>query len=657
MLAIPSLIRHAALVCALATARAATAQQNLPVAPGPFTGTAQSLQKYRAPDWFRDAKFGIWSHWGPQAVPRQGDWYARKMYIPGDRHYKHHLETYGHPSKHGFKDIIPLWKAEKWNPNALMALYARAGAKYFVSMGVHHDNFDLWNSRFHAWNAVSMGPRRDVVGEWKRAAQKFGLRFGVSEHLGASYSWFQTSHGADTSGPLAGVPYDGADPKWQALYHSPSSNGPGWYTNSPEAQRNWYCRIQNLIDEYQPDLLYSDGGIPFGEVGHSLIAHLYNSSIQRHGGKLEAVYNYKGIGSGQAIEGAGVLDVERGGLARISALPWQTDTSIGDWFYSEGFRYKTARQVIHQMADIVSKNGNLLINVVQYPDGSLPPESLQFLREMAQWMPLNGEAIYGTRPWTIFGEGPTQVRAGNFREDFPFTAHDIRFTTKKDALYAITLGAPSEPVLIKSLALGSPLVTGSASNVSLLGHKGKLQWARTAQGLEIQLPKALPSQHALAFKILGFKTVANVDPALIMATVSQTIEPGADGSITLLPDQASLHGGGIGVEGEGEGANIGFWDNARDWVSWDKVKLAPGAYRVALDAATIHNSSDFVLEVAGRKLPGKATLTGSWNAFKTFDLGTVEIGQAGTFAVSVRPSVGAWNAINIRAIRLSKVTQ
>lgn len=469
---------------------------------------ANNLEKYETPKWFSDAKFGIWSHWGPQSVPRAGDWYARNMYIPGTDQYQHHLKHYGHPSKTGYKDIIPLWKAEKFDPDALMKLYKEAGAKYFVSMGVHHDNFDLWNSKFHKWNAVNMGPHRDIVGDWKKASQKYGLHFGVSEHLGASYSWFNPSHGYDQfwmNGKM-GVGYDGEDPRYADLYHSgkdkPYRDGKTWYTDNPESQKQWSLRITDLIDQYNPDFLYTDGGIPFGQVGRSLIADFYNKNMKRNGGHLEAVYTHKDIGSGEFILKAGVQDVERGVMNDISPYPWQTDTSVGDWFYSEGYAYKSTAHVVHMLTDIVSKNGNLLINVVQYPDGSLPPESLAFLKEMAIWIKVNGEAIYATKPWKIFGEGPTSAASGHFKEEDKYTAQDIRFTTKANALYAITLSEPAKMLKINSLGTNGQYLDKRIKNVTLLGFKGKLNWRQELDGLVVYLPEKLPSLYSSSLKIV-----------------------------------------------------------------------------------------------------------------------------------------------------------
>jgi alpha-L-fucosidase len=479
---------------------------DIPVVEGEFKPTDQSLKNYKTPEWFKNAKFGIWSHWGPQAVPRYGDWYARLMYIPGTSQYKHHLENYGHPSENGFKDIIELWKAEKFDPEALMKLYAKAGARYFVSMGVHHDNFDLWNSKHHAWNAVEKGPKRDIVGDWKAAAEKYGLRFGVSEHLGASYSWYMPSHGYDEFWPKFGVDYDGADPAYSELYHSgkdrPYRGHETWYTDYLPSQQNWFNRISDLLEQYQPDLLYTDGGLPFGAVGRTLVTNYYNNNITQHKGNLNAVYTYKNIGSGEFIPGIGVQDVERGVMQGINEQPWQTDTSIGDWYYSEHHAYKPTSQVVHMLADIVSKNGNLLLNVVQYPDGSLPPEAERFLHEMGEWMAVNDEAIYDTRPWVIFGEGPTEAATGHFNEEDNYTAEDIRFTNKDDILYAITLDTPVKQVKIKALGLNSEHIKHKVKSVTLLGYQGKLDWKQQDDALIIQVPSQLPSLYSSSFKIV-----------------------------------------------------------------------------------------------------------------------------------------------------------
>lgn len=487
--------------------QAPTSADQFPIASGPFQSSVESLKTYQTPAWFRDAKFGIWAHWGPQAVPRSGDWYARFMYVPGHPHYAHHVKHYGHPSEFGYKDIIPLWKAEKFDPEALMDRYAAAGAKYFVSMGVHHDNFDLWNSRHHRWNALAMGPKRDIVGAWRDAARRRGLRFGVSEHLGASHNWFWPSHQYDQFWPKLGVDYDGADARYADLYHpkhdEPFKGHETWYTTSPAFHQIWFNRVRDLIDNYEPDLLYSDGGIPFGEVGRSLIAHYYNSSIAKQG-RLEAVYNCKALGSGEFYPEACVQDVERGVMSGINPRPWQTDTSNGDWFFADGDKYKTAPDVIRMLADIVSKNGNMLLNVALYPDGSLPPESQTLLSDLAQWMGTNAEAIHGTRPWAVHGEGPTETASGAFKESAAYTAEDIRFTTKGGALYAIAMGWPRDGVLrIQTLTEESALAPGTIERVEALGSAESLPFKRSRKGLEVRLPEGLAGSIAVVLKIRG----------------------------------------------------------------------------------------------------------------------------------------------------------
>jgi alpha-L-fucosidase len=490
---------------------------NLPMAGGKFKPADESFKQYQSPDWFRDAKFGIWAHWGPQAVPRQGDWYAKKMYLHEgarlrgggtgqDPANQYHLEHYGHPSKFGYKDIIPLWKAERWNPDQLMALYKKAGAKYFVSMGSHHDNFFLWNSKLHRWNSVQMGPKKDVVGLWQKAAKKQGLRFGVSEHLGASYTWFQSAHSADATGPMAGVPYDGNDPKYEGLYHGKAApDDTAWLTKNPVWQREWFDSIKELIDNYKPDLLYSDSAMPFENVGRSLIAHYYNQDMAKNGGKLEAVYTCK-----QASGGKWVRDIERGVEEGISPEPWQTDTSIGDWYYRTGQKYKTSAEIVQMLTDIVSKNGNLLINIVQTPEGDLEPDMLKTLDEIAAWIAVNGEGIYSTRPWVVYGEGPstkalTKGQYGGLRDvpDRAYTAEDFRFTRSKDetVLYAFCLGKPASEMRIASLARNSKLAQRAVASVQLLGSKKKLDWRLEDDALVIKTPADLPASPATGLRV------------------------------------------------------------------------------------------------------------------------------------------------------------
>jgi alpha-L-fucosidase len=348
-----------------------------------------------------------------------------------------------------------------------------------------------------------MGPHKDVVGIWQKEALKEGLRFGVSEHLGASYTWFQASHRADKTGPFAGVSYDGADPKYQDLYHPlGDTHDNGWYSTNAEWHQEWFARIYDVLDQYHPDLLYSDGGMPFGEVGRTLVAQFYNANTRAHHGKLEAVYNCKkSNNSGEFIEGSCVQDVERGGMSGIQPYPWQTDTSTGDWFYRTNDNYKTTGQVIHLLADIVSKNGNLLLNVVQYPDGSLPPNMETFLTEMAAWMKINGEAIFKTRPWKVYGEGPTVVAGGHFKENYAFNANDVRFTTRGKIVYAIALGVPTSELRIKSLASSGGATDKPITRVTLLGSKEKLHWTQEPDALVIQPATSWPTQDAVVFEI------------------------------------------------------------------------------------------------------------------------------------------------------------
>jgi alpha-L-fucosidase len=474
-----------------------------------FQATRASLAGYSIPDWFRDAKFGIWAHWGPQSAVEQGDWYARNMYMQGSDQYLYHVETYGHPSKVGFKDLVDHWKAAKWDPGHLMDLYKKAGAKYFVSMGVHHDNFDLWDSKYTRWNAAKMGPKRDIVGTWQKAAQDRGLRFGVSEHLWISYKWWATSHGSDKTGPRAGVPYDGADPQYADLYHDADCarviDRLDWSDDDiPESwKRHYLDRMTDLIDKYKPDLLYTDGHLPFEDYGLKMVSHLYNVSAELHGGRTEAVYTSK-TATDCAI-GTCLLDHERGVSDGIAANPWQTDTCIGQWHYKRGQQYKSAKKVVDLLTDIVSKNGNLLLNFPLPNSGELDLEEMNTLNGITDWMQINSEGIYSSRPWKIYGEGPStrvKIESGNFNEDKQkdLTAEDVRFTAKGGSVYAFVMGWPEKEAVVNALGLTSPQAPGRILNVELLGYKGKLNWKQEEAALKVEMPREKISEVGITLK-------------------------------------------------------------------------------------------------------------------------------------------------------------
>jgi alpha-L-fucosidase len=512
------------------------------IAGGPFKPTWQSLAAgYKAPDWFRDAKFGIWAHWTAQCVPEQGDWYARRMYIQGDQDYKYHLAHYGHPSTFGFMELDNLWKADKWQPEKLMALYKAAGARYFFALASHHDNFDCFDSTYHDWNSVKVGPKKDIVGIWAKTARAAGLRFGVTNHSSHAWHWFQTAYAYDAVGPLAGVRYDafhltradgkgkwwdGLDP--QDLYTGPNIVVPDgittikamnawrdahdstWFEtvpqNNPKFVENWYLRCKELIDKYHPDQLYfDDAGLPLEQNGLDIVAHFYNTNIADHGGQLQAVVNGKQLTPSQRP--ALVEDYERGVTDSIMPEPWQTDTCIGGWHYDrslfEKHRYKTVGTVVRMLTDIVSKNGNLMLNIPLRGDGTIDDDELKFLQGMAKWMDAESEGIFATRPWKIYGEGPARpVASGNFNEGKQsYTADDIRFTTKGRVLYAYALGVPTNATTVKSLATGA-VFARPVDSVSLLGSPEALKWRQTATGLVIEKPASFPAADVIGFKIV-----------------------------------------------------------------------------------------------------------------------------------------------------------
>ncbi len=467
-----------------------------------FEPTLESLQQYDCPTWFRDAKFGIYLHWGAYSVAEKGEWYARKLYDEKSKEYAHHLKTYGHPSEFGYADFIPMWKAERFDPDALLSLFKEAGAKYFTPCAVHHDNFDLWDSKYQKWNSVNMGPKKDIIQMWKEATHKAGLRFGVTTHLSRSYSWLNTANGCDSKGDKKGVPYDGARGKGQGLY--PSDDGQSTHPRAPfDAPKSWrdlwVKRINQLVDDYEPDHLYFDCAVPFrgedrGRHGMEVISNFYNK-------RSEGVMCIKNRPwQGLYADGIATLDYERGKAASILDAPWQTDDSIGSWGYNPAKPYMTAGLVVDKLIDIVSKNGNMLLNIPIKADGTLDREATALLKKVGAWFKVNGEAIYGTRPWYLYGDGKHEI--GHKDLSSTMTSKDFRYTTKGETLYAFVMDWPKgkAPVLMPFITEMNQRLR-AVESVELLGFEGELKWNSHGDGLQVWFPEVKTCDFAYALKI------------------------------------------------------------------------------------------------------------------------------------------------------------
>ncbi len=456
-----------------------------------FQPTWSSLKKYQCPDWFRDAKFGIFIHWGVYSVPAfANEWYPRNMYQPGNREYQHHLEKYGPQREFGYKDFIPLFKAERFDADEWISLFKKAGAKYVVPVAEHHDGFAMYKTALSKWNAAEMGPQRDIVGELARAAKAQGLIFGVSSHRIEHWWFMNTGRRIDS---------DVNDPRF-ADFYGPAREEEE--TPSPEYMNDWLLRCIELVEKYEPQLFWFDWWIEqpaMAPYRKSFAAYYYNKGLEWNKG---VVINYK---NDAFPPEAAVYDIERGSSRATKEHPWQTDTSIGkkSWGYIDGEENKTADEIIDVLIDIVSKNGNLLLNIGPKADGTIPEEQKQVLLEIGEWLEVNGEGIYGSRPWRVSGEGtaeaPDETAMFNEYKSKGYTAEDVRFTVKGDVLYAFVLGIPTKKVLIKSLALSKEV--GKIASVELVGASEKVVWSQNAQGLTIQPAKRYPTEHAAAYRI------------------------------------------------------------------------------------------------------------------------------------------------------------
>ncbi len=472
----------------------------------PYEATWESLKTYTVPEWYQDAKFGIFIHWGVYSVPAfANEWYPRNMYLKGTPEYEHHIQTWGPHNKFGYKDFIPMLKAERFDPAGWADLFKKAGARYVMPVAEHHDGFAMYDCSFSRWTAAKMGPKRDIIGELAAAVRQAGLVFSLSSHR--AEHWFFMNGGMefdsdvrnpryyDFYGPAKPGPSMGDMGKWMSKDWRPRPDG--------KYLEDWLARTCELVDKYQPQVIWFDWWIEqavFEPYLQRFAAYYYNRGLEW--GKGVAInHKYESF-----PEGAAVFDVERGQLKGIRPLFWQTDTAVSknSWGYIEGQEYKTPASLIHDLADIVSKNGALLLNIGPRPDGTIPEPEQEILLEIGRWLAVNGEAIYGTRPWKVYGEGPTEVFEGAFQDTkrAEFTARDVRFTTKGDMLYAIVLGWPENgEVVIRLLGTNQTLCPAAIKQVALLGSKEAVQWSRDAHGLKVKLPAEKPDAAAFALKI------------------------------------------------------------------------------------------------------------------------------------------------------------
>lgn len=526
---------------------------DLPIAPGPFAPTWESIERNYPgePAWLREAKFGIWVHFGPQAAGESGDWYARNLYKPSHPAYRNHLRRFGHPSTVGYKEVLRDWNPTQLDPAALTKVYHEAGARFLMIQGVHHDNFDLWNSRHHPWNSVRLGPKRDLLGEWARACRAEGMRFGVTFHHEYTWWWWQTAFGSDAEGEKRGVPYDGhltladgrgqwwegLDPRrlytvdlreYQGVARAANSGWspppPGIFTNHlPYAKwyaTQWALRMMDVVEQYDPDFLYTDGTDQQPFSGHGtgtglkadamqrVIADFYNTTLRRRG-QVDTFCIVK-----FRRKTNGTVNTEEFGIPEHikTDQPWIAEAPVGDWFYAPGFTYDSG-MMIRYVIEAIARDGNAAVCVSLRPDGSLDEGSRKMLGEVGVWMRRNGEAVYGSRAWTIPGEGERVNgklkmlpggKLGRTHATFRFGPQDFRFTVGQNgALYAfcLTVPAPGTKLKIQSLGTETGKLSRPVRTVKLLGHDGPLEWRQEADGLAITCPAEMPFATAVVFRI------------------------------------------------------------------------------------------------------------------------------------------------------------
>ncbi|EIJ40750.1 alpha-L-fucosidase [Galbibacter orientalis DSM 19592] len=486
-----------------------------------YQPTWESLKKHETPTWFKDAKFGIYCHWGPYSVPEfENEWYSHWMYVNennleypnGKKYYEHHLEKYGSLDSFGYKDFIPMFKAEKFDPDAWAELFEKAGAKFAGPVSEHADGFAMWDSDITKWDAVDMGPKRDIMGELSEAIRERGMKFIATYHRQWLLGWY----------PTWDKTTDASNPEYSGLYGPLLAKGDFQYPPSTadldkgiekyypladkEFNEEWLLRLKEIVDKYNPDMVWFDNKMDVIDAKYrkEFLSYYYNNAAQK--GK-EVVSTYKFY---DFEEGTAVLDLERSRMSKKKEFPWLTDDSIDwkAWSHIKNPDYKSANRIVDFLVDVVSKNGCLLLNITPKANGEIPLPVQERLLEIGAWLKVNGEAIYGSRPWEIYGEGEATVKEGHLSEhqNPDNTEKDIRFTTKDGILYAIVLAWPEDGyVEIESLKKNNTYLNKEITNIELLGFKGELDYSQSTKNLRIKMPENKVGNYAYTFKILTTK--------------------------------------------------------------------------------------------------------------------------------------------------------
>jgi len=619
-----------------------------------YTADWESLARHNAaPEWFRDAKFGIYFHWGVYSVPAFGsEWYPRNMHQKSRGEYKHHVEKYGDPVKFGYDKFVPLFKAEKFDADEWAELFEKAGARFAGPVAEHHDGFSMWASKVTPWNAKDMGPKRDLTGELATAIRKRNMKFVATFHHARNNLWKKgdrwTGH------------YDGVKRDFPAALEDPQRAILYGYMPRDKFLDMWLGKLKEVIDNYQPDLMWFDSWlneIP-DEVKMQYLAYYFNKANEWD---KEVIVTFKQSDLPRSVA---VDDYEKGRANRLTDFVWLTDDTIsrGSWCYTENLRIKPTREVVHVLIDIVAKNGQLLLNISPKADGSIPDNQKEVLLGVGKWLKVNGEAIYGTRPWIIFGEGPTRMKkGGHFVGSLAYSAQDIRFTVNGDTLYAVFLGQPQDKATIACLGKGRGLCGGEVTKVTLLGHDAELEFTQDEEGLHVVLPEELPSEHATAIKIEGLK-IAGFTPKIderLRGSLWQTERhiptvKFRGNKAVLQASEATLIGPTIATEEKVAGkTNIGFWDDPAAYAAWKVEIPAAGKYKVAGRFAALKQGT-FTVHVGGATLTGKPPVTGDWAAFENVELGTIEVKEAGKQEVKVVPVKAGWAAMNLSFLELTR---